>query len=269
MFTKAYQQTLLLSLAFVLVTLTHTGSKAADQWAVTRDATPEEQHQIDEYRKGTSPWSLNLDFHDNAAAHALFEPVTDDLRWLKSCRQPENVVINGALRLQTKAAKNCSTKWSTGYVVTKNFHQLYGYFETRMKITKKAGINNAFWLTGTHLEIDVVEARLPNIIHWTVHDWGNPRRAKLCVYNADHLADQMNDYGVLWLSDRLIYTFNGKAVCTIETKYPAVPVDIRFSTAIADFEGHTYEGPTDDPTDTEMDVAWVHVAPLKPGTSGK
>jgi beta-glucanase (GH16 family) len=233
----------------------------ADAWAVTRKSTAEEQKEVDKYRKGDASYSFRIDFHDGAAARAAFEPVTDDLAWLKSCRQPENVVINGALRLQTREAKNCKTKWSGGYVITKDFHQLYGYFEGRMKITKKAGINNAFWLTGTHLEIDVVEARYPNIIHWTVHDWGTPRRAKRCEYTADHLDDRMNDYGVLWLPDRLIYAFNGKAVCTIETKYPAVPVEIRFSTAIADFEGHTYEN-GEDPTGTEMDVAWVHVTPL-------
>ena len=101
------------------------------------------------------------------------------------------------------------------------------------------------------------------MIHWTVHDWGNPRRAKLCEYSADHLADRMNNYGVLWLPDRLIYTFNGKAVCTIETTYPSVPADnIRFSTALADFKDDPFPAP-DDPTGAEMDVAWVRVAPLK------
>ncbi len=71
----------------------------------------------------------------------------------------------------------------------------------------------------------------------------------------------MNDYGC---PDRLIFSFNGKAVCTIETKFPSVSADnIRFSTAITDFEGHTYEGENDDPTGTEMDVARIHAAPLK------
>lgn len=235
---------------------------ATDQWAVKRDSNPQDQKEVDQYRKGDPHWSFQVDFHDRAAAVAVFEPVTDDLAWLRSCRRPENDVINGALRLQTRMAKDCHAKWSTGSFVTKDWRQLYGFFEARMKITTKAGINNAFWLTGKNLEIDAVEARYPNIIHWTVHDWGNPRRAKLCVFNADHLADQMNDYGVLWLPDRLIFTFNGKAVCTIETRFPSVPVDIRFSTAIQNFEGHTFEGKTDDPTGTEMDVAWVHAIPL-------
>jgi len=95
-----------------------------------------------------------------------------------------------------------------------------------MKITKKPGINNAFWLTGQRLEIDVVEARLPNII-------------------------------------------NGKAVCTIETKYPGVPADIRFSTAIDGWDGVSYQGPNDDPTSTEMDVAWVRVSSGTSGAAGK
>lgn len=227
-----------------------------------RDSTSEDQREVDRYRNSTH-WSFQVDFHNNSEAHARFEPVTDDLRWLNSCRRPGNVTMNGALRLQTRKATDCHAKWSTGYVVSRDFHQTYGFFETRMKITGKPGINNAFWLTGTHLEIDAVEARFPNIIHWTVHDWGNPRRAKLCVHNAEHLADRMNDYGVLWLPDRLIFTFNGKATCAIETKFPSVPVDIRFSTAIANFDGHTFEGTGEDATGTEMDVDWVRVATLK------
>jgi hypothetical protein len=46
-----------------------------------------------------------------------------------------------------------------------------------------------------------------------------------------------------------------------------VPVGIRFSTAVADFEEHKV-APTDDPTGTEMDVAWVHVAALKQSHAG-
>jgi hypothetical protein len=53
-----------------------------------------------------------------------------------------------------------------------------------------------------------------------------------------------------------------RTACTIETKLPSVPVEIRFSTAVADFEEHKIS-PTDDPTGTEMDVAWVQVAALK------
>jgi hypothetical protein len=64
-------------------------------------------------------------------------------------------------------------------------------------------------------------------------------------------------------SNRLIYTFNGRAIRAIETGFPSVPVDVRFSSAIADFEGHTYEGHDEDPARTEMDVAWVRAAPLK------
>lgn len=245
-----------------LAVLAQSVRKPSEQWATARNSTPEEQNEIDQYRKWTD-WSFQVDFHDRAAAEAAFKPMTDDLSWLKSCRQPQNVEINGALRLQTKAAKDCRGRWSTGYVISKSFSQLHGYFEARMKITKKAGINNAFWLTGTHLEIDVVEARMPNIIHMTLHDWGNPRRAKLCTYSSGHLGDEMHDYGLLWLPDRLIFSFDGKAVCTIESKFPSMRADnIRFSTAIADFEGHTYEGARDDPTATEMDVAWVHAVAL-------
>jgi hypothetical protein len=258
---KPYRSTGLLSLSLIWIALFCADANAAEPWALTRDSTPAEQREVDEYLHSPN-WSLQVDFHDRATAEAVFVPVSDDLRWLKSCRRPGNVSINGALRLETKPAKDCRAKWSTGYVVTKSFQQLYGYFETRMKITKKPGVNNAFWLTGKHLEIDVVEARFPNIIHWTVHDWGNPRRAKRCVYSAEQLANKMNDYGVLWLPDRLVYTFNGKAVCTIETRFPSVPVEVRFSTAVADFEEHKVS-PADDPAGTEMDVAWVRVAALK------
>jgi hypothetical protein len=46
-----------------------------------------------------------------------------------------------------------------------------------------------------------------------------------------------------------------------------VPVEIRFSTAVADFEEHKVS-PIDDPTGTEMDVTWVHVAALKQSRAG-
>lgn len=240
---------------FILVT---SPAHADEKWGTRRPSTQQEQAEVNAYRNKTLPWVLQLDFHDKAAAQAIFEPVIDDLAWLKSCRQSGNDVINGALRLQTKIADHCHAKWSTGYVVSKNWHQLYGYFEARMRITKKDGINNAFWLTGKDLEIDIVEAHFPKYIHYAVHDWGNPHRGQGCGYAANNIAYQMNDYGLLWLPDRLIYTFNGKATCTMDVKTMAVPAEIRFSTAVADFAGKTQ-----DPTNAEMDVYWVHAASLR------
>jgi beta-glucanase (GH16 family) len=129
-----------------------------------------------------------------------------------------------------------------------------------MRITTKAGINNAFWLTGKDLEIDIAEAHFPKDIHCTLHDWHKPPRIIRRILYQDHLADTMNDYGLLWLPDRLIWTFNGKAMFTVETQVATTPAEVRFSTAVADLPEW---GKTDDPTGTEMDVYWVHVAPLK------
>jgi hypothetical protein len=47
------------------------GAAAADQWAVTRDSNVQDQQHVDEYRKGTSPWSLQVDFHDWTVALRL------------------------------------------------------------------------------------------------------------------------------------------------------------------------------------------------------
>jgi hypothetical protein len=74
----------------------------------------------------------------------------------------------------------------------------------------------------------------------------------------------MNDYGLLWLPGRLIYTFNGNAVCTIETTYPnSVATDnIRFLTALAEFKDDPFGAPAD-PAGAEMDVAWVRVSEIE------
>jgi hypothetical protein len=177
-----------------------TQTQSAGDWATQRDSTAQEQQLIDYFRQGGSSWSLQLDFHDRAKALALFEPVTDDVSWLKSCRLPQN-------------------------------------------------------------EIDIAEAHFPKDIHCTLHDWHKPPRIIRRILYHDHLADAMNDYGLLWLPDRLIWTLNGKAMFTVESKIAAVPAEIRFSTAVGD---DTWGwGKTDDPTDTEMDVYWVRVAPLK------
>jgi len=73
------RQALWFSLLFVLTALLHADTKPAGQWAVTRKSTRAEQREVEDYRKSTSG-SFQVDFHDNAAAHAAFEPVTDDLR---------------------------------------------------------------------------------------------------------------------------------------------------------------------------------------------
>jgi hypothetical protein len=87
------RQALWFSLLFVLTTLLHADTKPASQWAVTRKSTPAEQRE-NHYRKSTW-WSFHVDFHDNAAAHAAFEPVTNDLTWLKCCRRPRIAAPNG------------------------------------------------------------------------------------------------------------------------------------------------------------------------------
>ena len=168
-------------------------------------------------------------------------------------------MIDGALRLQTREATGCKARWSTGYVKTRSWTQFRGYFESRMQITNKTGINNAFWLTGPFLEIDIVEARYPRSIHVALHDWNRPHRGIGYHFEADaEIASAPHEYALLWLPDRLVFAFEGRATYTIDSTYPRVPADIRFSSAIADFAGPTPA----DPVGSEMNVYGLRVAPL-------
>ncbi len=99
-----------------------------------------------------------------------------------SVRLLGNVDISGAglsLKLGSNTRDtNGKRPFTGGYVRTRDFRQCYGYFECEMQIANEPGVNNAFWLTSvretegdTRFELDVVEAKYPNVVQVTARRW--------------------------------------------------------------------------------------------------
>lgn len=105
------------------------------------------------------------------------------------------------------------------------FSQKYGYFEIRAKIPVGTGVWPAFWMLaddgGWPPEIDVMEGRgqRPGDLVMTTH-WRIPTTQKIESCGFDfQLADAalaFHDYGILWLTDRLIYFIDRKPVTDIK-----------------------------------------------------
>lgn len=61
----------------------------------------------------------------------------------------------------------------------------YGYIESRFRISKASGVNNAFWLFANsgnmehHFEIDIAEVHYSDKINLNIHDLGSSLRSKL------------------------------------------------------------------------------------------
>jgi hypothetical protein len=95
----------------------------------------------------------------------------------------------------------------------------------------------------------------------TLHDWGNPRRAKPCTYTADNLDDQMNDYGCLVGS----FSVSTAKPCARSKQSSRLyqPTTSVFQLPSPTSRAILTKARTMIPPGTEMDVARIHAAPLK------
>jgi hypothetical protein len=210
-----------------------------------------------------SQWKLT--FHDDFNGDTL-----DRLAWsvdssspahIQSSRWPENVEVKeGVLSLLTKREQRGGKEWTTGHIWTRQFRQLYGYFEARLRIGKASGLNNAFWLFTTNPavhEIDITESHFPRRNNYTIHNYGaNPRTAvgRFWISPFD-MSDDFQVFGAEWDAAGVTFYVNGARVGRTLCAFCTVPADVRLSTAVIPWAGTITEALDG----TRMDVEWVRV----------
>jgi hypothetical protein len=208
-------------------------------------------------------WELT--FRDEFDGEAL-----DRLAWsvdasspahIQSSRWPENVEVKGGLlSLLTKRETRGGKEWTTGHVWTRQFRQLHGYFEARLRIGKASGLNNAFWLFTTNPavhEIDITESHFPRRSNYTIHNYGtNPRTAvgRFWISPFD-MSDDFQVFGAEWDAAGVTFYVNGARVGRTLCAFCTVPADVRLSTAVIPWAGTI----TDALDGTRMEVDWVRV----------
>lgn len=183
---------------------------------------------------------------------------------IMSSRWKENIEVkDGLLRLLTKKEERGGKSWTSGKVWTKDFRPQYGYFEARMRLGTATGLNNAFWLMTPnkrtdpiHFEIDITEARHPNIHTMTVHNWAGEHKASgTKMYTEETLSNTFHVYGLEWSETELVWYFDGKEVRRTSNDYCHAPSPVLLSSAVGAFAGRV----TDALDGTSQDIDWVRV----------
>lgn len=183
---------------------------------------------------------------------------------IMSSRWKENILVkDGLLQLLTKKEERGGKLWTSGKVWTKDFNPQYGYFEARMRLGTATGLNNAFWLMTPnkrtdpiHFEIDITEARHPNIHTMTVHNWAGEHKASgKKMYTEETLSRTFHVYGFEWSEAELVWYFDGKEVRRMPNEYCHAPSPVLLSSAVGAFAGRV----TDALDGTSQDIDWVRV----------
>lgn len=207
-----------------------------------------------------------LTFHDEFDGDRLDTAVWDTGKGkleehILSTRWPENCAVeNGLLRLLTKKENRNGREWTTGTMWTKTFRQKYGYFEARMRITKAAAINNAFWLVTSRkgdkpgFEIDITEAHHPREYTCNLHNWGATHWTKgFRKIVAFDLSADFHIYALEWNEKELIWYLDGVEMRRLPNDICHDPAPILFSSAVTRWAGKI----TDAMDGTSQDVDWV------------
>lgn len=223
-------------------------SQNPDQsWGIKRSITKADWTAISAYRNGVHGkpvYSTNFTDPTELASQWLLQ--SDDSAGLKSCRRPQNIITSkDGLRLETLTATDCHAKWSTGSMWSKARYR-YGFFEATIKTADSSGLNNAFWMTTEHFEIDAPEVHYPNIAGLALHAWmgGHDQSNGFKSLFKQDFSQSFHDFGVLWTPTDLIFEVDGKPVAALAINDSIQgAADIRFSTAVAAFAGPIPEHP--------------------------
>ncbi|WP_210489392.1 glycoside hydrolase family 16 protein [Microvirga antarctica] len=198
---------------------------------------------------GTWTTSFADDFTDAAAFDERWIKVSEKSGVTKSVRLPENVAVSPdglALQLRRNPDRDDTRRpYVGGYVRTRAFRQQYGYFECEMRIANEPGVNNAFWLTSdrptegdTRFELDVVEAKFPNVVQVTARRWLPDRMVLSKTHRAElNLASSFHRYGMLWEADRFQFFFDDEPIYEVENTFAHTPAQLLISNAVAGFAG--------------------------------
>jgi hypothetical protein len=257
--SAVFKKFVLVSLCFRISTLLGAASAAGQMapatwgnpsqpWGNRRLVTEADRALIASYRSGHEKPLMQTNFADPSELQSAWSLQSDDRSDLKSCREPQSVVATKTgLELRTLAAVKCHAKWSTGFLISKTKYS-FGFFEASIKVADITGMNNAFWLVSAGaFEIDIAEVHYPNDLHITLHNWAASGGTTAVGFDSKfsgNFSAGFHDFGVLWTPTELIFEVDGQPVAAMQTNAAiAKPVDIRFSTALADFAGKVPENP--------------------------
>lgn len=195
-------------------------------------------------------WRLTFQdtFDDAATFRRNWRRVRNGGSQHRTMRLPENVVVaDGSLQLELGHQADQERPFTGGYVRSRTFRQCYGYFECDMRIADEPGVNNAFWLIAdpktrgdVRFELDVVEAKYPNIVQVNARRW-RPERITLAATHrsAEPLAQDFHRYAMLWTEKRFTFFFDDKEIFSAENTFAHTPAILLFSNAVAPFAGKT------------------------------
>ncbi|MFO1448974.1 MAG: family 16 glycosylhydrolase [Opitutaceae bacterium] len=159
-----------------------------------------------------------------------------------TARGPDNLEVrDGELRLHVRKEERPSgqrrSKWTAGFVHTRNPVENNVLIEVRFKPGQATGVNNAFWMTSEGVrrdgvsdryEIDIVEtrqdARASGAVgrgHVAWHDWKTQAYAKNAKGESDHIAqgiqvehpfDQYQTWAIWYGEHEMIYFLEGREI---------------------------------------------------------
>lgn len=144
--------------------------------------------------------------------------------------------------------------YTSGLINTgKSFKQLYGYFESKIKIHESDQIQNAFWMVSNTMvpHINVVKANDKIVFS---NAWGNSKdlssvKESAKKYKKSKFSGDYYIFSLEWTADHLIWRINGVEVASTRQGVPQEPMYIAFSSGL--------QQEVDTSLPATMEVDWV------------
>ncbi|MEM9631779.1 MAG: glycoside hydrolase family 16 protein [Pseudomonadota bacterium] len=193
-------------------------------------------------------WQLTFEdnFFDPARFHQNWERLRKGGYGHLTMRYPRNVVVDhGEVDLLLGHQSDPDRPFTGGYMRTREFRQLYGYFECEMRIASEPGVNNAFWMISdrrtegeTHFELDVAEVKYPNIVEVSVRRWRPEKKVLATRYRSSmRLDDTFHRYAMLWTEKYFRFYVDDLEVFEANNNFAHSPAMMLLSNAVAPFAG--------------------------------
>jgi beta-glucanase (GH16 family) len=198
---------------------------ATDVSSLTRDPVARPRLWIDDFDgpAGTSPSSRHwrAELGGGGWGDEQLQRYTDD---------PANAALDGQGRLAINARRSATGTITSARLTTKRLITArYGRVDARIKVPAGRGTWPAFWLLGTDIdavgwprcgEIDVMEfvGSEPRTVHGTLHGPGyaGVGNGIGAAYDTGFdLAGDFHVYAVDWTPDRITWSIDGAAYCTL------------------------------------------------------
>ena len=193
-------------------------------------------------------WQLTFEdnFFDLAQFHQNWERLRKGGQGHFTMRYPRNVVVDhGEVDLLLGHQSNPDRPFTGGYIRTRKFRQLYGYFECEMRIASEPGVNNAFWMISDkrmagkeHFELDIAEVKYPNIVQVSIRRWRPEKKVLATRYRSrTRLDDTFHRYAMLWTEKSFRFYVDDLQVFDAENEFAHFPAMMLLSNAVAPFAG--------------------------------